>query len=66
MRIRMKVGARLLLAVDLLLLVGTASLLLFAWSLLDGTYYQYMQRIRFEKEFATIGCISRSADSART
>jgi len=51
MRIRMKFGDRPLLrsAADLLMLVGIASMLLFAWSLLDGTYYQYMQRIRFDK-----------------
>jgi len=54
MRIRMKFGDRPLLrsAADLLMLVGIASMLLFAWSLLDGTYYQYMQRIRFDKELA--------------
>jgi len=40
------------LAADLLLLVGTVSILLFAWSLLDGTYYQYMQRLQFDKELA--------------
>jgi len=54
MRIRMKFGNRSHLhwAGDLLLLVGTASLLVFAWSLLDGTYYQYTQRAQFKAEVA--------------
>jgi len=54
MRIRMKFGDRPLLglAANLLLLVGTASMLLFAWSLLDGTYYQYTQKIQFASKTA--------------
>jgi sortase A len=54
MRIRMKFGDRLLLrwAADLLMLVGIASILLFAWSLLDGTFYQYTQKRQFNAEVA--------------
>ena len=54
MRIRMKFGDRPLLrsAADLLLLVGIASMLLFAWSLLDGTFYQYTQKRQFSAEVA--------------
>jgi len=40
-------------AADLLLLQGTAGLLLFAWSFLDGTYYQYAQRVQFEQQVAS-------------
>jgi hypothetical protein len=56
MRIRMKIGSRALplhWAADLLMLLGIAGLLLFAWSLLDGTYYQYAQRPQFEKQSAS-------------
>ncbi len=56
MRIRAKFGSnRLLLhwAADLLMLLGIAGLLLFAWSLLDGTYFQYSQRVRFEQQLAS-------------
>ena len=54
MRIRMKFGDTPLWrwAADLLMLVGIASMLLFAWSLLDGTYYQHTQKILFEKQVA--------------
>jgi sortase A len=50
----MKFGDRPLLrsAADLLLLVGIASMLLFAWSLLDGTFYQYTQKRQFSAEVA--------------
>lgn len=53
MRIRMKFGTQpplLYWAADLLVLLGTAGLLLFAWSFLDGSYYQYAQRIQFEQQ----------------
>jgi len=32
------------------MLLGTAGLLLLAWSFLDGTYYQYAQRVQFEQQ----------------
>jgi len=53
MRIRMKFGSRpsfVRWAADLLMLLGTAGLLLLAWSFLDGTYYQYAQRVQFEQQ----------------
>ena len=54
MRIRMKFGDTPLWrwAADLLMLVGIASMLLFAWSLLDGTFYQYTQKRQFDAEVA--------------
>ncbi len=55
MRIRMKFGSRppfVRWAADLLMLLGTAGLLLFAWSLLDGTFYQYTQKRQFNAEVA--------------
>ncbi len=55
MRIRMKFGSKALLlhwAADLLMLLGTAGLLLFAWSLLDGAYYQHTRKSEFEAEIA--------------
>ncbi len=68
MRIRMKFGDRPLLglAADLLLLVGIASMLLFAWSLLDGTYYQYTQKIQFASKTAGAWVAGGSAGSAQT
>ena len=52
MRIRVKSDDRSLLklAADLLILVGAASVLVFAWAMLDGAYYQYSQKLQFETE----------------
>jgi sortase A len=51
-RIRVKSDDRSLLklAADLLILVGAASVLVFAWAMLDGAYYQYSQKLQFETE----------------
>jgi len=51
-RIRMKLGSRPLLnlAADLLILAGAASVLVFAWASLDAAYYQYTQKLQFEKQ----------------
>jgi len=53
-RIRVQLeGRRLLkLAGDLLIVGGAASLLVFAWAMLDGAYYQYTQKIRFDTRIA--------------
>jgi sortase A len=63
----MKFGDRPLLrsVADLLMLVGIASMLLFAWTLLDGTYYQYMQRLRFDKELAGTEVVGGSGEIAK-
>lgn len=37
----------------MLMLLGIAGLLLFAWSFLDGTYYQYAQKLQFEQQVAS-------------
>ncbi len=56
MRIRVKTDGRWLLKLgaDLLILAGAAALLVFAWSTLDGVYYQYSQKVRFESEESEI------------
>jgi len=48
----MKLGSRPLLnlAADLLILAGAASVLVFAWASLDAAYYQYTQKLQFEKQ----------------
>jgi len=53
-RIRVKSDGRplLKLTANLLILAGTASLLVFAWAMLDGAYYQYTQKLQFEKDVA--------------
>jgi len=40
------------LAANLLILAGTASVLVFAWALLDGALYQHTQKLQFETEVA--------------
>jgi hypothetical protein len=54
MRIRMTLGSRALVnwAADLLMLAGSAGVVVFAWSLLDGAYYQHTQKIQFEIQVA--------------
>lgn len=53
-RIRVQVDGRPLvkLVADLLILGGAASVLVFAWALLDGAFYQYNQKAQFETEVA--------------
>ncbi len=66
MRIRMKVGSQRQLlhwAADLLMLLGIAGLLLFAWSLLDGTYYQYAQKRQFEDQVAGAQAVAVGAST---
>jgi sortase (surface protein transpeptidase) len=54
MRIRMTLGSRALVnwAADLLMLAGSAGVVVFAWSFLDGAYYQHTQKIQFEIQVA--------------
>jgi LPXTG-site transpeptidase (sortase) family protein len=54
MRVRVTPGSRTLLhwAADLLMLAGSAGVMVFAWSLLDGAYYQHAQKIQFESQIA--------------
>jgi sortase A len=55
-RIRVKSGGRSLLnlAANLLIFAGIASILVFAWALLDGAYYQYTQKVQFEAQVADV------------
>ncbi len=53
MRIRVKHDGRVVkLTANLLILAGIASLLVFAWAMLDGAFYQYTQKLQFETEVA--------------
>jgi sortase A len=53
----MKFGSRPLLrwTANLLILLGAACVLVFAWSFLDGAYYQYTQRVQFAAEVEGTG-----------